>query len=106
MKTRRESVCLTFIADPLNNPLKTPSGKIELASENYAQTGFPAVPTYRGMADEKEYPLRLVTPHSLYRINSSYSNVQWFQDREPQALWMNPADATKRGIHGGSQSDG
>jgi len=87
-----------FIADPEKNPLATPSGKIELASENYAKTGFAAVPTYRGMADEEKYPLRLVTPHSLYRFNSSYSNVQWFRDREPHALWMNPADARKRGI--------
>jgi anaerobic dimethyl sulfoxide reductase subunit A len=87
-----------FIADPVKNPLATPSGKIELASENYAKTGFAAVPTYRGMPDEEKYPLRLVTPHSLYRFNSSYSNVQWFRDREPHALWMNPADAKKRGI--------
>ena len=49
------------------------------------------------MAAEDKYPLRLVTPHSLYRFNSSYSNVQWFRDREPHALWMNPADAKKRG---------
>jgi anaerobic dimethyl sulfoxide reductase subunit A len=87
-----------FIADPVKNPLATPSGKIELASENYAKTGFAAVPTYRGMADEEDYPLRLVTPHSLHRINSSYSNVQWFRDREPHVLWMNPVDAKKRGI--------
>ena len=87
-----------FIADAVKNPLQTPSGKIELASGNYAKTGFPLVPTYRGMADDEEYPLRLVTPHSLYRINSSYSNVHWFRDREPHALWMNPADAKKRGI--------
>jgi anaerobic dimethyl sulfoxide reductase subunit A len=87
-----------FIADPAKNPLQTPSGKIELASENYAKTGFPAAPAYRGMADDEQYPLRLVTPHSLHRVNSSYSNVQWFRDREPQALWMNPADAGKRAI--------
>jgi anaerobic dimethyl sulfoxide reductase subunit A len=87
-----------FIADPVKYPLETPSGKIELASENYAKTGFTAMPTYRGMADEEDYPLRLVTPHSLYRFNSSCSNVKWFRDREPQALWMNPADAIKRGI--------
>ncbi len=87
-----------FIADPVKNPLETPSGKIELASEHYAKTGFPAVPTYRGMTDDEQYPLRLVTPHSLYRFNSSYSNVQWFRDREPHALWMNPADAKKRGL--------
>jgi len=87
-----------FIADPVKFPLETPSGKIELASENYAKTGYKAVPTYRGMADTEQYPLRLVTPHSLYRVNSSYSNIPWFRDREPQALWMNPADAKKRGI--------
>jgi anaerobic dimethyl sulfoxide reductase subunit A len=87
-----------FIADPVKNPLETPSGNIELASKNYAKTGFAAVPTYRGMADAEQYPLRLVTPHSLYRVNSSYSNVQWFRKREPHALWMNPVDAKKRGI--------
>ncbi len=87
-----------FFSDPEKNPLKTPSGRIELASENYAKTGFPAIPTYRGMADDAQYPLRLVTPHSLNRINSSYSNVQWFKDREQQMLWMNPVDARKRNI--------
>ncbi|MCF8067558.1 MAG: molybdopterin-dependent oxidoreductase [Desulfobacterales bacterium] len=90
-----------FFADPLKNPLKTPSGKIELASENYAKTGFPAIPTYRGMADEDKYPLRMITPSSLHRINSSYCNIQWFKDRETQALWMNISDAEKRGITNG-----
>ncbi|RLB89310.1 MAG: molybdopterin oxidoreductase [Deltaproteobacteria bacterium] len=85
-----------FFADPQIHPLDTPSGKIELASENYAKTGFPPMPTYRGMADSEQYPLRLVTPHSLNRINSSYSNVQWFKSREPQRLWMNSKDARKR----------
>jgi len=87
-----------FYADPDKNPLKTPSGKIELASETYAKTGFPAIPIYRGVTDETAYPLRLVTPHSLNRINSSYSNVQWFKEREQQVLWMNPADARKRNL--------
>ena len=58
----------------------------------------PVLAANGGMDAEEQYPLRLVTPHSLYRINSSYSNVQWFRDREPHALWMNPADAKKRGI--------
>jgi len=48
------------------------------------------------MADNAQYHLRLVTPHSLNRINSSYSNVQWFKEREQQMLWMNPKDARKR----------
>jgi anaerobic dimethyl sulfoxide reductase subunit A len=87
-----------FYADPDKNPLKTPSGKIELASENYARTGFPAIPIYRGMTDETTYPLRLVTPHSLNRINSSYSNVQLFKECEQQMLWMSPDDARKRNL--------
>jgi predicted molibdopterin-dependent oxidoreductase YjgC len=42
----------------VKNPLETPFGKIELASENYAKTGFAAVPTYRGLADAKQYPMK------------------------------------------------
>jgi len=87
-----------FFADPEKNPLKTPSGKIELASESYAISGFPAIPVYRGVTDETAYPLRLVTPHSLNRINSSYANVQWFKERQQQVLWMNPVDARKRNL--------
>jgi len=87
-----------FFTDPERYPLETPSGKIELASEDYAKTGFPATPTYRGMAENEQYPLRLVTPHALNRINSSYSNVDGFKKREQQMLWMNPKDAAQRGL--------
>ena len=89
---------LDFIKDPMKNPLKTASGKIELASDNYAKTGFPAIPAYRGLEEETGYPLRMVTPHSLHRINSSYSNIKWFREKEPQRLWMHPANAEKRMI--------
>jgi len=87
-----------FFEDPINNPLDTPSGKIELASESYSETGFPAIPAYRGMENKAHYPLRLVTPHSIHRINSSYSNVGWFKEREHHMLWMNPTDAENRNI--------
>ncbi len=87
-----------FFKLPKINSLSTPSGKIELASQNYAKTGFSAVPQYRGMVDDPLYPLKLVTPHSLNRINSSYSNIQWFKDREQHTLWMNPKDAARRHI--------
>ncbi len=87
-----------FFKSPDKHPLGTPSGRIELASENYAKTGFCAVPKYRGMANDVQYPLRLVTPHSLNRINSSFSNVQWFKEREPHVVWMNPKDAVKRNL--------
>ncbi len=87
-----------FFTNPSQNRLETPSGKIELASENYAKTGYSAVPMYRGMAIESQYPLRLISPHSLNRINSSYSNVQWFKERDQHLVWMSPADAAKRNL--------
>jgi len=93
-----------FIADPAKKALKTPSGKIELASDSYARTGYPAIPTYRGMPDDANHPLRLVTPHSFYRINSSYSNVAWFRDKERQVLWINPVDAAQREIRDGQMA--
>jgi anaerobic dimethyl sulfoxide reductase subunit A len=93
-----------FIADPVKNALKTPSGKIELASESYARTGYPAIPTYRGMPDDANLPLRMVTPHPFYRIHSTYSNVAWFRDKERQVLWINPADAEQRDIRDGQMA--
>lgn len=87
-----------FFKNPEKYPLETPSGKIELASEDYAGTGFASIPVYRGMSDDRQYPLRLITPHSLNRINSSYSNIKWFRKREKQVLWMNMKDAGKRSL--------
>lgn len=93
-----------FIADPVKNALKTPSGKIELASRSYAKTGYPAIPTYRGMQEDANLPLRMVTPHSFYRINSTYSNLAWFKDKERQVLWINPVDAIQRDIKDGQMA--
>ncbi|MEM5775059.1 MAG: molybdopterin-dependent oxidoreductase, partial [Anaerolineaceae bacterium] len=88
-----------FVADPYAHPLHTPSGKIELASEKYEQeTGYPAIPTYRGPITGAETPLLLITPKSRYRIHSQGSNVAWLREREEQALWINPADALAYGV--------
>jgi len=92
-----------FIADPERHPLTTPSGCIELASATYAETGFPAIPTCRILSTNEKYPLRLVTPHSRYRINSQNSNIPWFREREEQQLWMNSQDAEKRQIRDGQE---
>jgi anaerobic dimethyl sulfoxide reductase subunit A len=90
-----------FVADPLANPLPTPSGRVELASEAYARTGFPAVPTARILPVTKEHPLRLITPSSRYRTHSQNSNIPWFREQEAQTLWINPQDALPRGVADG-----
>jgi anaerobic dimethyl sulfoxide reductase subunit A len=91
-----------FIADPPGHPLGTPSGRIELASAEYARTGFPAVPEFRGPAPDPRHPLALITPHARFRVNSQFSNDPVLRAREPQALDMNPADAGRRGVADGA----
>jgi anaerobic dimethyl sulfoxide reductase subunit A len=87
-----------FVSDPKDHPLDTPSGKIEIASQAYAALGFSDIPTWRGFQPTGEYPLYMITPHARYRINSQYANIPWFVERERQQLWMNPQDASARGI--------
>lgn len=91
-----------FVADPELHPLNTPSGRVELAAASYATTtGFSAVPQSRVLPVAVDYPLRLVTPKSRYRVHSQNANIAWFVEREPQALWMNCLDAEARQITDG-----
>lgn len=88
----------SFIRDPGGNPLDTPSGKIEISSERYTETGFPAWPEYRPLVRDEKHLLMLITPHSRYRINGTGSNIPWVKEKDPIVLWMNPEDAQQRDI--------
>lgn len=101
-----------FRADPLLNPLGTPSGKIEIYSDVVAKMGYddckghpswmePA--EYAGNAT-KEQPLALVTPHPYYRLHSQLAHTSLRQkyavkDREP--VLIHAEDAKARGITDG-----
>ena len=88
-----------FIRDPVNHPLNTPSGKIEIASGEYEKLGFPAYPHIRENAPyNPDYPLALVTPHPLQGIHSQFGNVPGFRKEEERSLWMHPEDAESREI--------
>ena len=87
-----------FVADPEASPLNTPSGLVEIYSKAYAETGYSPVPECRMLQTDEEYPLRLVSPKSRYRINSQNDNIPWFKERERQELWIHPSDAARRGI--------
>jgi anaerobic selenocysteine-containing dehydrogenase len=94
-----------FAVDPVRQPLSTPSGKVEIASEKYAQeTGFPAIPTWQTPPGDERYPLRLITPKSQHRIHSQGSNIPEVRGRDPHALSMHPADADSRGIADGANA--
>lgn len=92
-----------FVQDPEAFPLSTPSGKIEIASSDYERTGFPAHPVPRIYQIHDAFPLRCITPHAEYRINSSNWNVPWFRGKEKQVVWMHLRDAKKRNISQGGE---
>ncbi|EJK3309524.1 dimethyl sulfoxide reductase subunit A [Salmonella enterica] len=106
-----------FREDPAANPLKTPSGKIEIYSERLATLAdtwelkkdeiihpLPAyTPGFDGWDDplRQRYPLQLTGFHYKARTHSSYGNIDVLQQACPQAIWINPIDAQARGIQHG-----
>jgi anaerobic dimethyl sulfoxide reductase subunit A len=60
-----------FAADPVANPLPTPSGKVEILSERYAaETGGSALPTWDPPPPDPAYPFLLVSPKTIRRTHS------------------------------------
>ncbi|MFC1963822.1 molybdopterin-dependent oxidoreductase [Chloroflexota bacterium] len=98
------------IKDPQHNPFSTPSGKIEIYSEALAEMENPLIPpiptyipTWEGRDDAMvaKYPLQLVTFHAKTRTHSTLYNIALVRDLEPHTVWINPLDASPRGIaHG------
>lgn len=89
---------------------RTPSGKIELYSEQAARDGFDPLPRYEPLAESPEgnpelacrYPINLLTPAAHHFLNSSFANIPSLQkaEKEPR-IWVNPKDAAARGIQNG-----
>ncbi|MGI2258435.1 DMSO/selenate family reductase complex A subunit [Shewanella sp. GXUN23E] len=109
-----------FIADPLANPVSTPSGKIEIYSERLAQIAaqwalpegdvISAIPmycdTWEGVGDletKQDFPLQLIGHHTKGRTHSSFHNIPWLREAVQDAVWMNPIDAMNRGINQGDE---
>ncbi|RIK43477.1 MAG: molybdopterin oxidoreductase [Chloroflexi bacterium] len=102
-----------FRADPENQPLATPSGKIEIFSERVASFGYddcPGHPTWleptewRGAPRAQQFPLVLIANNPRTRLHSqldvgAYSQSSKVQGREP--LRMHPDDAAERGLADG-----
>jgi anaerobic selenocysteine-containing dehydrogenase len=88
-----------------------PTRRIELYKEEdrFLELGEQVVthkdPFDDGVHDAAGYPLRLLSPHSKWRIHSTYSNNAWLEEihgGRPQVL-IHPDDARTRGISDGDE---
>ncbi len=106
-----------FRDDPQANPLNTPSGKIEIYSAQLAQIAstwqlekddiISALPVYTPGFESWEspergrFPLQLFGFHYKARTHSTYANIDILNAACPQEVWLNPLDASRRGINNG-----
>jgi molybdopterin guanine dinucleotide-containing S/N-oxide reductase-like protein len=113
-----------FYEDPENNPLDTPSGKLEFYSERLAKhfpddTERPPMPKWieKGETHDerisgeraKKYPLLMMSNHPKWRMHAQCDDISWtrealtckvkaFDGYMYEPLWINPATAAERGI--------
>ncbi|MBN2063011.1 MAG: molybdopterin-dependent oxidoreductase [Deltaproteobacteria bacterium] len=116
-----------FYEDPENNPLSTPTGKLEFYSESIAKNfphdmERPPIPKWieKGvMHDERissdrsaAYPLILMSNHGRWRVHAQCDDITWTREIHTckvlgpdgykyEPLWLNPEEAEKRGIRNG-----
>jgi len=100
-------------ADPGANPLKTPSGKVEIYSETIASFGYDDCPGHAiwlepaewlGSPLTERYPLHLISNQPRTRLHSQLDNgvtslESKIKGREP--VTMHPQDAAVRGLRDG-----
>jgi molybdopterin guanine dinucleotide-containing S/N-oxide reductase-like protein len=122
-KTRKPGMA-PFQEDPKENPVKTPSGKLEFYSQNLAKyfpddKERPPVPhwipqgeTHQESRDHYRaniYPLLMTTPHPRWRVHANMDELDWIREipsckirgmdgYQYEPVWIHPIDAAKRGI--------
>ncbi len=103
----------SFRADPEANPLKTPSGKIELFSETVSRFGYEDCPGHASWLESDEwlgsprasqFPLALVANNPATRLHGqldlgAFSQASKVGGREP--VRIHPSDAAARGVASG-----
>jgi trimethylamine-N-oxide reductase (cytochrome c) len=116
-----------FYENPDQNPLQTPSGKIEFFSQNLA-THFPddkerpPVPHWIPFGEShqeslvhpraEKYPLICQSNHPRWRVHAQLDDINWFHEIETckvrgpdgylyEPCWINPETAAARNINNG-----
>jgi anaerobic dimethyl sulfoxide reductase subunit A len=98
------------ITAPEASKFATPSGKIEIYSQQIASLNNPRIPpvpkyleTWESRDDPlvKKYPLQVITTHTRRRAHTQFDNLPWLRELYPQAITINTVDAAARGIRNG-----
>jgi anaerobic selenocysteine-containing dehydrogenase len=88
----------------------TPSGRVEIWSEELARRGRDPLPDYRPLAEgpeadperQRRFPLLCLSPKSGRFLNSTFAHLEVLRRREGDpVLHIHPADAAARGIADG-----
>ncbi|MBN1190339.1 MAG: molybdopterin-dependent oxidoreductase [Dehalococcoidales bacterium] len=116
-----------FYEDPVRYPLATPSGKLEFYSGRLAEhfpddTERPPIPKWieKGPSHDerlsseraKRYTLLMMANHPRWRTHAQNDDIDWTREIATckvraydgylyEPVWINPADAEKRGIQSG-----
>ena len=116
-----------FYEDPENNPLATPTGKIEFYSTGIAQVWGddgerPPVPKWIEESEAhherltndrgKDYPFLMMSNHPRWRVHAEHDDITWLREIETckvtgpdgykyEPVWINPVDARRLGIKDG-----
>jgi len=116
-----------FYEDPENNPLQTPTGKLEFYSQRLADH-FPGdeerspIPRWieKGESHDerlssqraRKYPYLVTSNHPRWRVHSQHDDMQWLREMQTckivgpdgyayQTMWLHPEEAEKKGIRHG-----
>ncbi len=110
-----------FRDDPVKNPIKTKTGKLEIHCQPladkikaYGYSTIAPIPQYRPPLEGYEdtfsdwqkkikgpQPLQMVSTHYARRSHSTFDNIRQLRRAFPQEMWINPIDAEARGIKNG-----
>lgn len=118
---------IKFYEDPKNNPLLTPSGKLEFYSDSIARA-FPddkersPIPRWIEKSETHDerissdrarmFPLLMMSNHGRWRVHAQCDDIPWTREvitcKVPgpdgymyEPMWINPKDAAERGIKTG-----
>ena len=98
------------ISDPENHQFRTPSGKIEIYSQQLADLNNPELPPIPKYIECPEgpnsplaakYPLQFISRQAKNRSHSNFYNIPILHEIEPQRILMHTSDAKDRRIKDG-----